>query len=186
MNHPFRLVPWLCLVLLPVLAGCSDTATLPGGVCNPVSHRKAVVRFAVVLDDTRLPLGTPVALQGRAIGAVAEIAPAGNGTRSDVTVCLRQDALPGLAAVTVFYVDATAPLPVLACAPVEGAGPGAPGGQDLVFAGFASQEEYLAWRAGRAVQQGLGQLLQGFEQIIQGLPIPSPDPVPDGPKPPAK
>lgn len=154
------------------LTSCSDTSTLPGGLCNPVTHRRATVRFAVPLQESRLPLGTPVALQGGVIGTVAAIAPAQNGTRSDVELCLRQDALPGLARVTVFHLDPSAPLPVLVCQPIENSGAFNATGQDLMFAGFPSQEEYLAWRAGQALQQGLGQMLQGFEQLLNSLPKP--------------
>lgn len=151
-----------------------------------MSHRKAVVRFAVAVDEKMLPPGSPVARSGAAIGAVAAIAPPVNGTRHDVTVCLHRDAVAGLSRLTVCYVDTTAPLPVLVCDSVEGSGALADTGQDLLFAGFPTLEEYLAWRAGRALQQGLGHLLQGLEQILQGVPgLAPPGPAPGVPKPPA-
>lgn len=182
-HHAILVLSSLACLVASLLSGCVENI-LPDDWCNPLTHKAAQVQFA---GTPRLAVGAPVLLEGAAIGRVAEVT-AGNATDKSgtpgarVRLCLLKEAIPRLKRTTIFYVDAASPqagpLSGLVCEPVAQSGEVDPSQQELLFPGFLSQEDYLAWRAGSLVQQGvregLGQLLQGLETMLQGLPKPAP------------
>lgn len=161
----------LCICLS--LTGCSEATIL--GSCNPLTHTQATVQFGGVLANNSLPQGSAVALAteqgGVPIGKVKAVAISADGTRSEAAICLQNDAMPSLQQVTVFYIDTLSPLPTLMAIPIEATGQVNASQEGLRFPGFPNKEAYLGWRAGQAVQEGLGRLLEGLEQAIEGLPL---------------
>ncbi len=163
LRYPLRAALLLLLLaIVPAFGGCGD-------LCNPLNSVTAKV---MLQGNADLAVPVPVTLRGVVIGQVKEIVLDADN-RPVLVLCLDKKPAGNLDKRTVFYVDKTGVGASLVCEPVQAGNsarqddPDSKGG--LVFLGFESYEDYLAWRAANMVKEGVGGFLDALDQALDSF-----------------
>ncbi len=149
----------LCCVLFA--SGCGD-------FCNPLDSTKVTV---MLQGDARPVPPMAVTLDGEVIGQVKDVSRE-QGSRPVLTLCMQSKAAEKLNKLTVFYLDSGNGHVSLAC--VLASADQADGGQaaekpeNMLFLGFSSYDDYLAWKASSIVKKGVSGFLNALDKALSG------------------
>jgi len=148
----------LALCLLLAAAGCDSLENF----CNPLSQTSATV---VMQGAAEISPPVPVTLNGVAIGEVRgkSLDEAGKAT---LQLCLDHGQAEKLSRLTVFYVDRleSGKGDRLVCQTFPDQD--APASEQMRFLGFASYEDFLAWRAKGIMKKGLDSFLKALDDAL--------------------